>query len=105
LPREEWRCPHRQGKKVVTTLLRRCGRGEDVLRADQPITRGRLGAGWDRKFTEIKATLKARQERQVRHFRRWDHLWLGQASLHIPLPCRRATPATPPVQVCQRDGR
>ena len=49
LPREEWRCPHRQGKKVVTTLLRRSGRGEDVLRADQPITRGRLDAGWDRR--------------------------------------------------------
>jgi hypothetical protein len=36
--------PHRQGKKVVTTLLRQSGRGEDVLRADQPITRGRLDA-------------------------------------------------------------
>ena len=70
MPREEWRCPHRQGKKVVTTLLRRCGRGEDVLRADQPITRGRLGAGWDRKFTEIKATLKAQKERQDWRHRR-----------------------------------
>ena len=39
----------RQGKKVVTTLLRRSGRGEDVLRADQPITRGRWArAGTDR---------------------------------------------------------
>ena len=64
LSREEWRCPHRQGKKVATTLLRQSGRGEDVLRADQPITRGRLDAGWDRRGEEIKATLKAREGRQ-----------------------------------------
>ena len=29
-----------------------------------------LDAGWDRQSTEIKATLKARQERQVRHHQR-----------------------------------
>ena len=62
----------RQGKKVVTTLLRQSGRGEDVLRADQPITRGRLDAGWDRGGEEIKATLKACQERQDRHLRRFE---------------------------------
>jgi len=38
----------RQGKKVVTTLLRRSGRGEAVLRADQPITRGH----WTRAGTD-----------------------------------------------------
>jgi hypothetical protein len=64
--------PHRQGKKVVTTLLRQSGRGEDVLRADQPITRGRLDAGWNRGGEEIKATLKAHQERQDRHHWRFE---------------------------------
>lgn len=33
--REEWRPSGRQGKKVVTTLLRRSGRGEAGLRPDQ----------------------------------------------------------------------
>ena len=35
--REEWRPSGRQGKKVVTTLLRRSGRGEAGLRPDQAI--------------------------------------------------------------------
>lgn len=35
--REEWRPSGRQGKKVVTTLLRRSGRGEAGVRPDQPI--------------------------------------------------------------------
>ena len=83
LAREEWRLC-RQGKKVATTLLRQSGRGEDVLRADQPITRGRLDAGWDRRGEEIKATLKARQERQDRHHRRVEPppLASGQYACH-----------------------
>lgn len=35
--REEWRPSGRQGKKVVTTLLRQSGRGEAGLRPDQAI--------------------------------------------------------------------
>lgn len=36
-PREEWRPSGRQGKKVVTTLLRQSGRGAAGLRPDQAI--------------------------------------------------------------------
>jgi hypothetical protein len=57
-----------------------------------------LDAGWDRRPTEIKATLKARQERQFKHQRRWNHLWLPvRPKLGIP-PCPAAArhpPATP----------
>jgi hypothetical protein len=35
-----------------------------------------LDAGWNRQSTAIKATLKARQERQDRHDGRLNHLWL-----------------------------
>jgi hypothetical protein len=91
----------------VTTLLRQSGRGEDVLRADQPITRGRLDAGWDRRGKEIKATLKARQARQDWHQRRIEPPQLGRRHACVsPYPASsRRPPRFHRVKVRQRSGR
>jgi hypothetical protein len=91
----------------VTTLLRQSGRGEDVLRADQPITRGRLDAGWDRRGKEIKATLKARQARQDWHQRRIEPPQLGRRHACVsPYPTSsRRPPRFHRVKVRQRSGR
>jgi len=64
----------------VTTLLRRSGRGEDALRADQPITRGR----WTRAGTDDPR----RSRRPWRPVRR-----TGQAPPAMKLPQRPVRPA------------
>jgi len=79
LPREEWRLC-RQGKKVVTTLLRRSGRGEDALRADQPITRGH----WTRAGTDNPR----RSRRPWRPVRRTGH---AVPVMRSPLATRQAS--------------
>jgi hypothetical protein len=65
-----------------------------------------LDAGWDRHTTEIKAILKARQERPDRHHQRWDHLlrsiWPACAS---PCPAAGRLPPLHRSQGCQRGGR
>jgi hypothetical protein len=100
--------PARQGKKVVTTLLRRSGRGEDVLRADQPITRGR----WTRAGTDGIHGDQGDPEGPS------GETGLAPPAMKPPLPEVRPTCACPPPAllgcsrhaappglVCQRDGK
>ena len=64
-----------------------------------------LDAGWNSEPTEIKATLKAPQGKQVRHHRRSIHLLASQAgSRPMPCPTDSRHPTTPPHgQVGHRD--
>jgi hypothetical protein len=65
-----------------------------------------MDAGWDRQSTEIKATLKASQERQDRHHRRCETPLCGSGKHALP-PCPAASRLSSlhRGQVRHRDGR
>jgi len=80
----------------VTTLLRRSGRSEDVLRADQPITRGR----WTRAGTDNPRRSRRlwRPGRYDRSGTTGDETTSGghRPACASPLPCCLAASPTPP---------
>ncbi len=101
--REEWRPSGRQGKKVVTTLLRRSGRGEAGLRPDQAIEE----AVWSGLDTGSRRRhwrqAPAKTDRTGPHRRSVSAF---QASRIVqPEPCHRKRPPdgvgdSPPIRPC-----